>query len=120
MAKSRRTRVLIVDDHTVVREGLRTFLSMLPDIEIVGEAASGTEAVAAAAGVEPEVILMDLVMPEMDGIQATRVIREKHPGCRVIVLTSFADDDKVFPAIRAGAMRPGRNHQKRRGNREDE
>jgi two-component system, NarL family, response regulator LiaR len=104
VAKAKKTRVLIVDDHAVVRQGLRTFLGMLNDIEVVGEASSGVQAVSEAARLAPEVILMDLVMPEMDGIEATRRIREANPEARVIVLTSFADDDKIFPAIRAGAI----------------
>lgn len=103
MSKSPRIKVLIVDDHAVVREGLRTFLGMLPDIELVGEAASGREALEAAAKKKPDVVLMDLVMPEMDGIEATRQIRAAHPEVRVIVLTSFAEETKIFPAIRAGA-----------------
>jgi len=103
MSKSPRIKVLIVDDHAVVREGLRTFLGMLPDIELVGEAASSREALEAAAKKKPDVVLMDLVMPEMDGIEATRQIRAAHPEVRVIVLTSFAEEAKIFPAIRAGA-----------------
>ena len=103
MAKSRRTRVLIVDDHAVVRQGLRTFLELLPDLEIVGEAGDGAAAVAAAAAKRPDVVLMDLVMPVMDGVEATRRIRADLSDVRVIVLTSFAGEDKVFPALRAGA-----------------
>jgi NarL family two-component system response regulator LiaR len=103
MAKSRRTRVLIVDDHAVVRQGLRTFLEMQPDLEIVGEAGDGAAAIAAAATKKPDVVLMDLVMPVMDGVEATRRIRADLPEVRVIVLTSFAGEDKVFPALRAGA-----------------
>ncbi len=103
MARSEKIRVLIVDDHAVVRLGLRTFLGMLPDIEITGEAASGAEALAAAGKAKPQVVLMDLVMPEMDGVEATRRLIAEHPEIRVIVLTSFADEDKIFPALRAGA-----------------
>jgi NarL family two-component system response regulator LiaR len=103
MGKSQRIQVLIVDDHAVVRQGLRTFLGMLPDIQIVGEAASGAEAVEAAGKACPDVILMDLVMPVMDGVEATRRIRAASPGAKVIILTSFAEEDKIFPAIRAGA-----------------
>jgi two-component system, NarL family, response regulator LiaR len=103
MGKSRRTRVLIVDDHAVVRQGLRTFLEMQPDLEIVGEAGDGSAAVAASAAKKPDVVLMDLVMPVMDGVEATRRIRADLPDVRVIVLTSFAGEDKVFPALRAGA-----------------
>jgi len=103
MAKSRRTRVLIVDDHAVVRQGLRTFLELQPDLEIVGEAGDGAAAVAAAAAKHPDVVLMDLVMPVMDGVEATRRIKAELPDVRVIVLTSFAGEDKVFPALRSGA-----------------
>jgi NarL family two-component system response regulator LiaR len=97
-------RVLVVDDHAVVREGLRNFLGMLPGIEIVGEAGSGAEALALASKTRPQVVLMDLVMPQMDGIEATRRFKSEHPEVKVIVLTSFADDNKLFPALRAGAV----------------
>jgi NarL family two-component system response regulator LiaR len=96
-------RVLVVDDHGVVREGLRTFLRLQEGIEVVGEAADGVEAVHAAEQLEPDVVLMDLVLPRVDGIEAMRRIRERLPSTRVIVLTSFADDDKLLPAVRAGA-----------------
>jgi two-component system, NarL family, response regulator LiaR len=96
-------RVMIVDDHAVVREGLRNFLGALPDIEVVGEASSGAEALELAAKARPAVALMDLVMPGMDGIEATRRLKAEAPGLKVIVLTSFAEDDKLFPALRAGA-----------------
>jgi two-component system, NarL family, response regulator LiaR len=103
MGKAERIRVLIVDDHIVVRQGLRTFLGMLKDIEVAGEAGSGAEALTAAEKVKPDVVLMDLVMPVMDGVETTRRLLEARPGTRVIVLTSFAEDEKIFPAIRAGA-----------------
>lgn len=103
MGKSQRIKVLIVDDHAVVRQGLRTFLGMLPDIQIVGEAASGSESLDMVAKSKPDVVLMDLMMPEMDGVEATRRLRADSPDTRVIVLTSFAEEDKIFPAIRAGA-----------------
>jgi len=96
-------RVLVADDHGVVREGLRTFLRLQDGIEVVGEAADGTEAVAAARELEPDVVLMDLVMPLLDGVEAMRRIREARPQTRVIVLTSFTDDDKLLAAVRAGA-----------------
>ena len=96
-------KVLIVDDHAIVRQGLRTFLELQDDIEVVGEAENGAEAVELARQRRPDVVLMDLVMPEMDGIEATRQICALQPGTRVIALTSFAGDDKVFPAIKAGA-----------------
>ena len=98
-----RIRVMIVDDHAVVREGLRTFLQLQDGIEVVGEAADGEEAVQRAAVLAPDVILMDLVMPGLDGVGAMRVLRERAPGSRVIVLTSFLDDERILPAIRAGA-----------------
>ncbi|MGH2997343.1 MAG: response regulator [Gaiellaceae bacterium] len=96
-------RVLIADDHAVVRQGLRTFLGLQEEIDVVGEAADGEEALAAVEELGPDVVLMDLVMPRMDGVEAIRLIRERRPSTRVIVLTSFVDDDKVFPAVRAGA-----------------
>jgi DNA-binding NarL/FixJ family response regulator len=96
-------RVLVVDDHGVVREGLRTFLRLQEGIEVVGEAADGLEAVAAAERLAPDVVLMDLVMPRLDGVEAMHRIRAQVPSARVIVLTSFADDDKLLPAVRAGA-----------------
>ena len=95
--------VLIADDHPFVRHGLRTFLETLDDVEVVGEAGNGAEAVEQAARLVPDVVLMDLVMPELDGVEATRRIRAESPTTKVIVLTSFADDEKVFPAIKAGA-----------------
>ena len=98
-----RIRVLIADDHAVVREGLRSFLGMLSDIEIVGEATNGEEALAEVRRVQPDVVLMDLVMPEVDGVEATRRITTDHPQVKVIVLTSFVDDEKISRAIRAGA-----------------
>jgi DNA-binding NarL/FixJ family response regulator len=96
-------RVLIVDDHAVVREGLRSFLELQDGIAVVGEAADGAEGVEAAERLRPEVVLMDLVMPEMDGVEAMRRLRERVPRARVIVLTSFLDDERLLPAIRAGA-----------------
>ncbi len=97
-------RVMIVDDHAIVREGLRNFLGLLPDLELVGEAGNGVEALAEVARSRPEVVLMDLVMPEMDGVEATRRLAAEHPKVKVIVLTSFSDDDKLYPAIKAGAV----------------
>jgi NarL family two-component system response regulator LiaR len=96
-------RVLVVDDHAVVREGLRAFLDLQDGIEVVGEAEDGEEAVAAAERVRPDVVLLDLVMPRLDGIGALRRLRDRVPAARVIVLTSFLDDDKLLPALRAGA-----------------
>ena len=96
-------RVLVADDHAVVREGLRAFLDLQAGIEVVGEAEDGEEAVAAAERVHPDVVLLDLVMPRLDGIGALQRLRERVPAARVIVLTSFLDDDKLLPALRAGA-----------------
>ena len=96
-------RVLVVDDHAVVREGLRTFLELQDGIAVVGEAADGEQAVARAAELEPDVILMDLVMPHLDGIGAMRELRRRASSSRVIVLTSFLDDERLMPALQAGA-----------------
>jgi NarL family two-component system response regulator LiaR len=96
-------RVLVVDDHAVVREGLRAFLELQKGIEVAGEAGDGQEAIEAAARLRPDVILMDLVMPGVDGVAAMRSLRESVPDARVIVLTSFLDDDKLMPALRSGA-----------------
>ena len=95
--------VLIADDHAVVREGLRTFLELQDGIAVLGEAADGAAAVAAAERLRPDVILMDLVMPVLDGVGAMREVRARVPEARVIVLTSFAEDERLLPAIRAGA-----------------
>jgi NarL family two-component system response regulator LiaR len=97
-------RVLVVDDHVVVRKGIRALLATERDIEVVGEAENGREAVAEAERLRPDVILMDLVMPEMDGIEAIHRITTRQPEARILVLTSFAADDKVLPAIKAGAL----------------
>jgi two-component system, NarL family, response regulator LiaR len=96
-------RVLIADDHAVVRQGLRTFLDLQEDLQVVAEAEDGQAALAAAEREAPDVVLMDLVMPRLDGIAAIRAMRERVPGARVIALTSFGDDERVFPAVRAGA-----------------
>jgi NarL family two-component system response regulator LiaR len=96
-------RVLIADDHAVVRQGLRTFLALQDDMEVVADAADGEEAVRAAREHAPDIVLMDLVMPNMDGVEATRRIAAERPATRVIALTSFLEDDKVLPAVRAGA-----------------
>lgn len=104
MAEEAPIRVLIVDDHAVVREGLRTYLELSDVVEIVGEARNGREAVEQVRRTHPDVILMDLLMPEMDGIAATRAIKEIAPEARIIVLTSFTDNEHVMPALRAGAI----------------
>lgn len=96
-------RVLIVDDHAVVREGLRTFLELQDGIEVVGEAGDGEQAVRQATALAPDVILMDLVMPRLDGIAAMRELRRRDSASRVIVLTSFLDDERLMPALQAGA-----------------
>jgi DNA-binding NarL/FixJ family response regulator len=96
-------RVLVVDDHAVVREGLRTFLQLQDGIEVAGEAADGEEAVQQAVALAPDVILMDLVMPRLDGIGAMRELRRRGSASRVIVLTSFLDDERLMPALQAGA-----------------
>jgi NarL family two-component system response regulator LiaR len=99
----KKIRVLVVDDHAVVRQGLRMFIEMQKDMEVAGEGTNGIEAVALAARLKPDVILLDLLMPQMDGVEATRKILEQAPHSKVLILTSFGEDDKVFPAIRAGA-----------------
>jgi DNA-binding NarL/FixJ family response regulator/signal transduction histidine kinase len=96
-------RVVIADDHAVVRQGLRTLLDLQQEIEVVAEAADGEAALEAIERLAPDVVLLDVVMPRLDGIAALRAIRERSPATRVLVLTSFGDDDKVFPAVRAGA-----------------
>lgn len=97
-------RVLLVDDQALFREGLRTLLSLSPELEVVGEASNGMEAVQAAARLRPDVVLMDLRMPVLDGVAATRRLSENHSQCRVIVLTTFDDDEYVFEGLRAGAV----------------
>lgn len=97
-------KVLIVDDHEIVRTGIAALLGTEPDFEVVGEAANGRDAVTLAERLEPDVVLMDLVMPVMDGIEATREIRARRADSNVLVLTSFGTDDKLFPAVKAGAL----------------
>ena len=97
-------RILIAEDHAIVRGGLRALLEVKPGLNVVGEAADGVEAVRKARSLQPDVILMDLEMPHKDGIEAIREIRRENRRARILVLTSFADDDKVFSAIRAGAL----------------
>ncbi len=101
---NQKIRVLLVDDHAVVRQGLRTFLELQDDMEVVGEGCDGSEAVELASRLEPDVVLLDLVMAGMDGVEATRGIQQRSPRSRVLILTSFGEDDNVFPAIRAGAQ----------------
>jgi DNA-binding NarL/FixJ family response regulator len=97
-------RVLIVDDHSVVREGLNMFLALDPELEVVGQAANGLEACRLARELQPDIVLMDLLMPEMDGVAATEVIRRELPDVEVIALTSVLEDQAIFDAIRVGAI----------------
>ena len=97
-------RLLIADDHAIVRRGLRTLMMGEPDIELVGEAADGIEAVLKARALQPDVILLDMVMPRLDGLGAIQQIKQENPAAKIMVLTSFAEDDKLFPAIKAGAL----------------
>jgi NarL family two-component system response regulator LiaR len=104
MIDPKRIRVIIVDDHAVVRGGLRLFLLAFEDLELVGEAGNGEQALALCEKLEPDVVLMDLVMPEMDGVQATEVIRERYPQIQVIALTSFEEEELVQAALESGAI----------------
>jgi len=97
-------RILIADDHPLVRRGLRTLIATEPGMELVGEAQDGVEAVSKARALKPDVILIDMVMPRKTGLEAIDEIKREDPDARILVLTSFGDDDKVFPAIRAGAL----------------
>ncbi|MBN1993194.1 MAG: response regulator transcription factor [Anaerolineae bacterium] len=97
-------RIVIADDHAVVREGLRTLISTKPGMEVVGEAADGAEAVTKVRALAPDVILLDMVMPRKNGLQAIHEIKQENPGARILVLTSFDDDERVFSAIKAGAL----------------
>lgn len=97
-------RILITDDHAVVREGLRTLIGTEPGMDVVGEAEDGLEAVQKACTLRPDVILLDMMMPRMDGLQAIKEIKRECPEAHILVLTSFSDDEKVFPAIKAGAL----------------
>jgi NarL family two-component system response regulator LiaR len=104
MNTSKPIRVLIADDHAIVREGLRWLLHTEPDMELVGEAADGVEALSKVRALRPDVMVLDLVMPRMGGIEAISEIKKEMPDARILVLTSFAEDERVFPAIRAGAL----------------
>jgi len=104
MGENKPIRVMLVDDHAVVRSGLAAFLMAFDDLEFAGEAADGREAVQKCADLLPDVVLMDLVMPEMDGATATKIIRSRWPNIQVVALTSFKEDDLVQGALRAGAI----------------
>jgi NarL family two-component system response regulator LiaR len=97
-------RVLVVDDHAIIRKGIRAVLELVPDIDLVGEAGNGIQAVKLEAELNPDVILMDLMMPEMDGIACIKQIKAQRPKAHILVLTNFAGEDMIFPAIKAGAM----------------
>lgn len=96
--------VVLVDDHQIVRQGVRAFLSTQPDLVVVGDAGTGEEGVALAAELAPDVVLLDLIMDGMDGVDATRLIKEASPRSQVVILTSYDDDANIFPALRAGAL----------------
>lgn len=102
--RSETIRVLVVDDHTIIRKGIRAVLDLVPDIDLVGEAENGNQAITLDLELAPDVVLMDLMMPEMDGITCIKQIRKKRPKARILVLTNFAGEDMIFPAIKAGAM----------------
>src|SRR5690348_5325120 len=96
--------IMIVDDHAIVRQGLRTYLDLQPDMQVVGEASDGRQAIQLVRDLLPDIVLMDLVMPQMDGVEATRAVTSASPSTRVIVLTSFSEDEQVFASIKAGAQ----------------
>jgi NarL family two-component system response regulator LiaR len=104
MTDSEQIEILIVDDHAVVRAGLQALIGIKPGLEVVGEAVDGIDAVLKARTLEPDVILLDMVMPRMGGLEAIAEIKRENPDVRILVLTSFAEDDQVFPAIKAGAQ----------------
>jgi two-component system, NarL family, response regulator LiaR len=97
-------RVLVVDDHAIIRKGIRAVLDLVPDIDLVGEAENGVQAVKLEQELTPDVVLMDLMMPEMDGIASIREIKKQRPTARILVLTNFAGEEMIFPAIKAGAV----------------
>ena len=102
--KHHRTSILIADDHEVVRNGIRSYLETIPDIQVVGEASSGEEALIQVAELIPDIVLLDLIMPGMDGIETTRRVKHISPRTQVVVLTSYHDDVHIFPALKAGAI----------------
>ena len=104
MNQEKPIRVLVADDHPIVRRGLSSLINLRADMELVGEAADGVEALEKNRKLQPDVILLDLMMPRKDGLEVIREVRQENPEARILVLTSFADDDKVFSAIKAGAL----------------
>lgn len=104
MTNEKSIRILIADDHPIVRRGLSSLLEIKSGMELVGEAVDGVEAVEMAVSLKPDVILMDMVMPRKSGLEAIYDIKQENPDARILVITSFAEDDKVFPAIKAGAL----------------
>ncbi|GIK43659.1 MAG: DNA-binding response regulator [Chloroflexota bacterium] len=104
MEKTKPIRILVADDHPIVRKGLHTLISSEPDLEWVGEAADGIEVVERALALYPDIILMDMVMPRQDGVEAVKQIKARYPEVGILIITSFAEDDKIFPAIKAGAL----------------
>jgi DNA-binding NarL/FixJ family response regulator len=97
-------KILLVDDHAIVRQGLRSYIELQPDMQVIAEGGNGFEAVSLTSSTQPDVILLDLLMPGLDGVEATRKIMQNHPQTRILILTSFGDDRQIFPAIRAGAL----------------
>lgn len=104
MNQEKSIRVLVADDHPIVRRGLNALITLRADMELVGEAADGVEALEKIRGLKPDVILLDLMMPRKDGLEVIQEVKKENPEARILVLTSFADDDKVFSAIKAGAL----------------
>jgi NarL family two-component system response regulator LiaR len=104
MNQTKPIRILVADDHPIVRKGLHTLISSEPDLEWVGEAADGIEVVEQALALRPDIILMDMVMPRQDGVEAVKQIKARYPEVGILIITSFAEDDKIFPAIKAGAL----------------
>jgi NarL family two-component system response regulator LiaR len=102
--QARLIRILVVDDHAIIRKGIAAVLDLIPDMQLAGEAGNGMEAITQDELLQPDVILMDLVMPDMDGIEAIRQIKSKRPAARILVLTTFSGEEMVFPAIKAGAL----------------